>query len=55
MAPSKRQTTMAKLQREQAVREKRARKQERKDEKRQAAAAQAAIATQPLQQELAAE
>jgi hypothetical protein len=55
MAPSKRQTTMAKLQREQAVREKRARKQERKDEKRQAAAAQAAVATQPLQQELAAE
>jgi hypothetical protein len=48
MAPSKRQTTMAKLQREQAVREKRARKQERRDEKRQAAAQQAALTEQPL-------
>ena len=46
---------MAKLQREQAVREKRARKQERKDEKRQAAADQAALAAQPLEQELAVE
>jgi hypothetical protein len=35
---SKRQTTMAKLAREQAVREKRARKQEKKDDKKQAAA-----------------
>ena len=34
---SKRQTTMAKLAREQAVREKRARKQEKKDDKKQAA------------------
>jgi hypothetical protein len=55
MAPSKRQTTMAKLQREQAVREKRARKQERKDEKRQAAAEQAALAAQPIGEELALE
>lgn len=35
---SKRQTTMAKLAREQAVREKRARKQEKRDDKKQAAA-----------------
>ena len=34
---SKRQTTMAKLAREQAVREKRARKQEKRDDKKQAA------------------
>jgi hypothetical protein len=34
---SKRQTTMAKIAREQAVREKRARKQEKKDDKKQAA------------------
>jgi hypothetical protein len=34
---SKRQTTMAKLAREQAVREKRARKQEKKEDKKQAA------------------
>ena len=47
MAPSKRQTTMAKLQREQAVREKRARKQERKDEKKQAAADQAYLEANP--------
>jgi len=37
MASSKRQTTMAKMMREQAVREKRARKQEKKDERKQAA------------------
>ena len=36
---SKRQTTMAKITREQAVRERRARKQEKKDDKKQAAAA----------------
>jgi hypothetical protein len=36
---SKRQTTMAKIAREQAVREKRARKQEKKDDKKQAAVA----------------
>ena len=35
---SKRQTTMAKLAREQAVREKRARKLEKKEDKKQAAA-----------------
>jgi hypothetical protein len=37
MASSKRQTTMAKMMREQAVRERRARKQEKKDERKQAA------------------
>ena len=36
---SKRQTTMAKMTREQAVRDRRARKQEKKDDKKQAAAA----------------
>lgn len=35
---TKRQTTMAKLQREQAVREKRVRKQQRKDERKALAA-----------------
>ena len=35
---SKRQTTMAKMAREQAVRERRARKQQKKDDKKQAAA-----------------
>ena len=34
---SKRQTTMAKIAREQAVREKRARKQEKREDKKQAA------------------
>jgi hypothetical protein len=38
---------MAKLQREQSVREKRARKQERKDEKKQAAADQAYLLANP--------
>jgi hypothetical protein len=38
---------MAKLQREQAVREKRARKQERKDEKKQAAADEAYLLANP--------
>jgi hypothetical protein len=53
---------MAKLQREQAVREKRARKQERKDEKKQAAADEAYLLANPpepvdeeLDGELAAE
>jgi len=41
MASSKRQTTMAKMVREQAVRERRARKQEKKDERKQAALEQA--------------
>ena len=36
---TKRQQTMAKMARERALREKRARKQEKKDEKKQAAAA----------------
>lgn len=39
MAPSKRQTTYAKMMREQAVRDRRARKQEKKAEKKEAAAA----------------
>ncbi len=38
MAPSKRQTTMAKMAREQAVKERRARKQEKKDDRKLAAA-----------------
>ena len=38
MASSKRQTTMAKLAREQAVKERRQRKQEKKDAKKRAAA-----------------
>ena len=38
---------MAKLQREQSVREKRARKQERKDEKKQAAANEAYLLANP--------
>ena len=42
MAASKRQTTFAKLAREQAMRERRVRKQEKKDDKKQAAAALAA-------------
>jgi hypothetical protein len=42
MASSKRQTTMAKMMREQAVRERRARKQEKKDERKQAALEQIA-------------
>ena len=37
MAASKRQTTFAKMAREQAIREKRVRKQEKKDDKKQAA------------------
>ena len=37
MAASKRQTTFAKMAREQAMREKRVRKQEKKDDKKQAA------------------
>jgi hypothetical protein len=40
MAASKRQTTFAKMQREQAVKERRARKQEKRDEKKLAAAAE---------------
>ena len=40
MAASKRQTTFAKMQREQAVKERRARKQEKRDGKKLAAAAE---------------
>ena len=40
MASSKRQTTFAKMAREQAVKERRARKQQKKDDKKQAAAAE---------------
>ena len=46
---SNRQTTMAKIAREQAVRERRARKQEKKDDKKQAAAAYSANAASTLQ------
>jgi hypothetical protein len=49
---------MAKLQREQSVREKRARKQERKDEKKQAAAQEAYLLAnppEPVDEELIAE
>lgn len=42
MAPSKRQTTHAKMAREQAVRERRARKQQKKDDKKRAAAEETA-------------
>jgi hypothetical protein len=48
--PSKRQTTMAKIAREQAVRERRARKQEKKDNKK-AAAAFSAHAASTLQEQ----
>lgn len=40
---SKRRQTMAKMNRERAVKERRARKQEKKDEKKQAAAAQLSV------------
>jgi hypothetical protein len=48
MASSKRQTTMAKMMREQAVRERRARKQEKKDERKQAALEQSPDAEHQL-------
>jgi hypothetical protein len=58
MASSKRQTTMAKMMREQAVRERRARKQEKKDERKQAALEQSgeadpehAVPTEPAEDE----
>jgi hypothetical protein len=58
MASSKRQTTMAKMMREQAVRERRARKQEKKDERKQAALEQSAdpdaenaVPTEPADEE----
>jgi hypothetical protein len=44
---SKRQTTMAKIQREQAMRERRARKQQKKDDKKLAGAADAAALDAP--------
>ena len=43
-ASSNRQTTMAKMAREQAVRERRTRKQAKKDDKKQAGAGQNAVA-----------
>ena len=46
MASSKRQTTMAKIAREQAVRERRARKQEKKDHKKLVAEAHIANAAE---------
>ena len=55
MAASKRQTTFAKMAREQAMREKRVRKQEKKDDKKQAAidAANGVVSTveQPVDEE----
>jgi len=50
LAASKRQTTFAKMAREQAMREKRVRKQEKKDEKKQAAIdlANGVITPEPL-------
>ena len=45
---TKRQTTMAKLAREQSVREKRVRKQKRKDERRAAAALGLTVDGEPL-------
>jgi len=50
LAASKRQTTFAKMAREQAMREKRVRKQEKKDDKKQAAidAASGEGASEPL-------
>ncbi len=47
MASSKRQTTMAKLARERAVKEKRERKQEKKEERKRAAAAEKAAEGTP--------
>jgi hypothetical protein len=44
---SKRQTTMAKMKREQSVRERRVRKQEKKDERKRAAAELKATGTAP--------
>lgn len=43
---SKRQTTMAKFSREQALRERRARKQEKKDDRKQAALAPELLASE---------
>jgi hypothetical protein len=55
LAASKRQTTFAKMAREQAMREKRVRKQEKKDDKKQAAidAANGVVSTveQPVDEE----
>ena len=45
---SKRQTTMAKIAREQKIRERRVRKQEKKDDKKQAAAELSAEADNPV-------
>jgi hypothetical protein len=50
MAASKRQTTFAKLAREQAMRERRVRKQEKKDDKKQAAADLAAGIERPVEE-----
>ena len=48
LAPSKKQTTMAKIAREQAVRERRARKQQKKDDKKQVATAPDEVADDPV-------
>jgi hypothetical protein len=51
---AKKKTTMAKLNRENAVRERRLRKQARKDERKQAAASQPADAGEPRGDDAAA-
>jgi hypothetical protein len=48
MAASKRQTTMAKIAREQAVRERRARKQQKRDDRKRAHADADVVADSPL-------
>jgi hypothetical protein len=55
MAASKRQTTFAKLAREQAMRERRVRKQEKKEDKKQAAADLAAGIVRPVEEPTDAE
>ena len=52
---SKRQTTMAKMKREQAVRERRVRKQEKKEERKRAAAELKAMAATAVPEAGAAE
>lgn len=52
MAGSKRRTTMAKLNRERKLLEKRAAKQAKKDARKRAAAEQAELATSPASEEV---
>jgi hypothetical protein len=53
MAASKRQTTRAKMEREQAVRERRVRKQQKRDDKGRAAAAPAVATDDALSEQSA--